>query len=80
MPLEASLAAATRKAADASALAARASVKAGSPLTEAAFYPSEEPARPTAPPPPPPSAQEQSVVQGAQVLLPRGSGKRAAAK
>ena len=70
MPLAASLAAATRKAADASALAARERVRAGLPLNEDTFYPPAEPqkqrATPTPTPQPQPQAQAQQVVAGGQ--------------
>ena len=87
MPLAASLAAATRKAADASALAARERVRAGLPLTEDTFYPPDETRQrstptPTPQPQPqtqatrpqqqqPPPARGQQAGAGAQVLQPR---------
>jgi len=88
MPLTASLAAATRKAADASALAARERVKAGLPINEDAFYPPSDQGalrqktptpQPQAPQPPQPQPKAQSPARGqqaaagARVLQPRGA-------
>ena len=90
MPLAASLAAATRKAADASALAARERVRAGRPIDEATFYPPEKPkAQPKPPQPQPvpapvpahqsPPTRGQQAAQGARVLQPRSAAHGAAA-
>ena len=79
--MEASLAAAARKAADMSAMAARERVKAGLPLTEDTFFPPEAPSMPLAPQPlPQPLPAE--TARGAQVLQPRGgaTGRAAAAR
>ena len=87
------MAAATRKALDATALAARERVKAGLPLDEDIFYPPEPPAA-KASPPAQPAAQSQSppkavhplpagqqAARGVQVLQPRGgASERAAAR
>ena len=90
MPLTASLAAATRKAADASALAARERVRAGLPISEDTFYPQNGPGAPrrATPTPPPQAPQEQpkplspargqQAAQGARVLQPRSAAHAAA--
>ena len=80
MPLTASLAAATRKAAVASALAARERVKAGLPINEDTFYPPSDQGalrqktptpqpqaqQPPQPQPPQPQPKAQSPARGQQ--------------
>ena len=76
------MAAATRRAEDVSALAARSRVKAGLPLDQDTFFPPEQPARAATPPQQQqPEKQQQAVspTHGAQVLQPR-SARAAAGK
>jgi hypothetical protein len=74
------MAAATRKAEDASAVAARERVKEGLPLTEDIFFPQERPAARAASQPAPEKPLAVSPTRGAEVLQPRsGAAARAAA-